>query len=121
MANVWVLDTETKGTGARVVPLAMTPQREAPAKEPFFAAPRPVPKPPPEPEPRQPRRFKVVDVVSRHVLAEDIDARALLELLRGIRSSVDVNISVWDRDREFWRLLTLDEQHTIWARRNDAG
>jgi hypothetical protein len=121
MAKVWVLDTETKGTGAKVVPLDKKRKEPAAKAEPFFVAPKPRPRPPEEPEPRQPRRFKVVDVVSRRVLAEGIDARALLDVLSGIRSSVDVNISVWDREREHWRLLTLDEQHTIWARRNGAG
>jgi hypothetical protein len=60
MAKVWVLDTETKGTGANVVPLEKVqrrpeaaPERPAPpAKRAHAAAPRrPRPrKPAPEPE-----------------------------------------------------------------------
>src|SRR4051812_34772291 len=56
MAKVWVLDTETKGTGANVVPLdkvvrppAERPPDERPARE------RP-PKPKPSGEQREPRR-----------------------------------------------------------------
>jgi hypothetical protein len=121
MAKTWVLDTETKGTGAKMVPLEKKLQRPAPAREPFWVAPVPAPQPEPEPEPRRPRRFRVVDLVSRRVLAEDVDARALLDTLAGVRSQVDVNISVWDPEHEHWRLLTLDEQRTVGARRPAAG
>ena len=58
MGKVWVLDTETKGTGANVVPLekvqrrpedAQTPPARPP-KRPAGAAPRRPSKPKPEPE-----------------------------------------------------------------------
>jgi hypothetical protein len=120
MGRIWVLDTETKGTGAEMVPLDMVQQRPAPKPEPAMvrrkrAAPKPQP-----PEPRAPRRFKVVDVATRAVLAEEVDARETLCVLGDVRSSVDVNVSVWEPKRNRWRLLTLDEQRRLWERRGGA-
>ena len=72
----------------------------------------------PEPDiPRAPRRFKLVDVSTRQVLADDADARATLELLGRQRSSVDVNVHVWEPGEERWRLLTLAERQLLWERR----
>jgi hypothetical protein len=51
MAKTWVLDTETKGTGANVVPLEKSVSKPAPKRRP---APRPA-SPGPKP-PRKPRR-----------------------------------------------------------------
>jgi hypothetical protein len=120
MGRIWVLDTETKGTGAEMVPLDKVQQRPAPKPEPVMvrrkrAAPKPQP-----PEPRAPRRFKVVDVATRAVLAEEADARETLRVLGDVRSSVDVNVSIWEPKRNRWRLLTLDEQRRLWERRGGA-
>jgi hypothetical protein len=56
MAKVWVLDTETKGTGANVVPLekvarppAERPARQRPAKRPAGGAPAREPRRPAKP------------------------------------------------------------------------
>ena len=105
--RTWILDTETKGTGAQMVPLDKIVKQPDP--KPLFVPRKRQPKPPPEPAPLPPRRFKVVDLTSRAVLAEDSDLRATLDLLAGIRSSVDVNVSVWEPSTEAWRLLTLRE------------
>ena len=115
MSRTWVLDTETKGTGAQMVPLDKVVAQPDP--KPLFVPRRSQPKPPPEPAPRRPRRFRVVDLSTRAVLAEDADARTTVELLGGIRSSVDVNVSVWEPSREAWRLLTLREKQLLWDRR----
>ena len=115
MGRTWILDTETKGTGAQMVPLDKVVKQ--PESKPLFVPRKRQPKPPPEPAPRPPRRFKVVDITSREVLAEDTDSRATLELLAGIRSSVDVNVSVWEPSTEAWRLLTLREKQLLWERR----
>jgi len=121
MARVWVLDTETKGTGAQMVPLdTVTKQPGQPSDKPLFVPRKRRPKPPPEPAPRPPRRFRVVDITSRKVLAEGADTRATLELLGGIRSSVDVNVSVWEPATGRWRLLTLRERGLLWERRRRA-
>ena len=119
--KVWVLETSTKGTGANMVPLervlrspASTPT-STPA--PVYVPPERRPQPAPAPEPRAPRRFKVVDVVSRQVLGEDLSTREAVEMLGGIRSSVDVNVYVWEPAHERWRLLTLAEQGAMWELR----
>jgi hypothetical protein len=115
--KVWVLDTETKGTGAQMVPLESI-QQQPRAKEHLLPLTTHRKKPEPEaPAPRQPRRFKVVDIASRRVLAEDVDLRHTLELLGTQRSSVDVNIHVWEPEYERWRLLTLGERGLLWERR----
>jgi len=115
MSRTWILDTETKGTGAQMVPLDKVVK--PPDPKPLFVPRKRQPKPPPEPAPRAPRRFKVVDLSSRAVLTEDSDLRATLDVLGGIRSSVDVNVSVWEPSTDAWRLLTLGEKQMLWERR----
>jgi hypothetical protein len=118
VAKTWVLDTGTKGTGASVVPLERVQQPPAPSGEKLYVPPKPRPKPPPEPRPRRPRRFKIVDVVTRETLAEDVDTRATLRLLRrDVRNSVDVQVYVRDPATEDWRLLSLGEQRALWDAR----
>ena len=53
--------------------------------------------------------------------AEDVDLRGAVALLRGVRSLVDVRVSVWEPERERWRLLTLGERRELWAARERAG
>ena len=112
MAKTWVLDTETKGTGAQMVPIEKVEQgRSEPARAvilPREKAPRPV-----EPRERKPPRFKVVDVMTRRVLAEDADTRAAVEALRGVRSAVDVSIYVWDEDAEAWKSLGMADRKRL--------
>jgi hypothetical protein len=119
MAKKWVLDTETKGTGAQMVPLEKVLENRA-----GKAARRPVPppsdRPAPPPEPAQPRRFKVVDAVTRKVLAEHADTRATVDLLGRIRSIVDVAIYVWNEPSEKWLLLTFAEAKMLWNLRGQA-
>ena len=122
MAKQWVLDTETKDTGAEMVPLEKVLERRrstrAEAQEqksrrrrrPRKRAPEPPPR-----EPRRPRSFKVVDVMTRQPLAEEIGIRDTLELLGETRSVVDVIVYVWDRERRDWRPLTMREQKLLWA------
>jgi hypothetical protein len=125
--TAWVLDTETKGTGAEMVPLERLEQRKrlqgvrkrlrviargesaAPAAPVVDAEP-----------PRVPRRFKVVSVLSRQLLADDVGLSEALEALRGVGSVVDANVYVWEPDEEGWRPLTLSERRTLWAFREAA-
>jgi hypothetical protein len=113
MAKRWVLDTETKGTGAQMLPLQKV-LRE-PAGKP---ARRPVPPRKPRREPAaespKPRRFKVVDVMTREVLAEGAGTRATVDLLEGIRSIVDVAIYVWSDSTERWQPLSFGESKMLW-------
>jgi hypothetical protein len=116
--RIWVLDTETKGTGAQMVPLEQVLKDPSTPGPPLFVPPKRRPDAEPEPEPKPPRRFRVIDVMTREVLAEDADGRALVDALAGVPSVVDVHISVWDPDDERWRLLTFAEQKAIWALRD---
>ena len=120
MGRVWVLDTETKGTGAEMVPLDKVLKKPAPSREALFVPPEPAPREPQPPEPRPALRFKVVDVMTRAVLAEGASAREALGVLDDVRSVVDVNVYVWQPKSEKWRLLTLDEKRTLWDRRKVA-
>jgi hypothetical protein len=116
MAKTWVLQTETKGTGATMVPLERAEKRSG-AREPVFvprrtedAAAAPTGQPV---APRVPRRFRIVDVMTRGVLLEDGVAAEAVEALRGVRSTVDVTVHVWDGTAERWRSLTLAEQRAL--------
>jgi hypothetical protein len=118
MGRVWVLDTETKGTGAEMVPLDTVLKKPAPSREALFVAPKRKPREPKPPEPRSPRSFRIVDVATRAVLADGVGAREALSTLNDVRSIVDVHVSVWEPKAERWRLLTLTEQRTMWDRRS---
>ena len=115
MAKVWVLDTETKGTGAQMVPLEKTLRQ--PASEPVRRRARPVPKAAQvekAPEPTPPRRFRVIDARSRETLADDANAPETLEVLRQVEQPVDVSVYVWEPKAETWRLLTGREKALLW-------
>jgi hypothetical protein len=117
VGKVWVLDTETKGTGANMVPLDRVLRKPGSDTEPGFTFPRLKPMVPNEPGQPEPRRFKVLDVQTREVLAEDVDARTTIGVLEPVRSIVDVNVWVWQPERERWRMLSLDEVRALWAYR----
>ena len=74
----------------------------------------------PQPEPRQPLRFRVVDAMTRELLADDADGRETLSLLGRLRSVVDVDIFVWEPRSERWRQLTLGERQAVWRLRDAA-
>jgi hypothetical protein len=114
MAREWVLDLDPSGTGAEMRPLDSVLRK--PEAKPELALVRRKPQPRPEraPEPRKPRRFKVVDVVTGKVKAEDASTRATVDLLAEVRAVGDVRIYVWSDDAERWRLLTLAEQRKLW-------
>ena len=114
--HVWVLDTHTKGTGANMVPLERVLKRGADSVPGFALAERRRPAPAP-PKPREPHRFKVVDLMTRQVLAQDVDARGALDALHAVRSIVDITVHVWDADRDRWRRLTFGELKTLWEQR----
>ena len=104
-----------------MVPLESTAKR---ASEPTsLHVPRtPRPRAPEAPPPRAPRRFRVVDLMTRETLVDDVAAAAAIDALKGVRSTVDVTISVWDEHRERWRPLTLAEQRAMFAfSRPEAG
>jgi hypothetical protein len=117
--TVWVLDTETKGTGAEMVPLErLEKERNRPqgARERIQVISRKSADA--ASEPKVARRFKVADIRSRQVLAEDVNLAEALETLRGVGTVVDVNVYVWDSDEAEWHPLTLSERKTLWNLRN---
>ncbi|MBV9334485.1 MAG: hypothetical protein JO243_01230 [Solirubrobacterales bacterium] len=120
MGKVWVLDTETKGTGANMVPLDRVLHKGAGAV-PGFALPELKPPAPKPSEPRTPRQFKVIDVLTREVLADGTDARATIDVLERVRSIVDVTIWVWELEGERWRMLALEEARALWDHRGRGG
>jgi hypothetical protein len=111
MGKTWVLRTETKGTGARMVPLERATKPSAPG--PLFVPRKPTPRGPEPPKPRAPRRFRVLDLTTRQTLVDDASAARTVEALRDVRSIVDVNVYVWHDERECWRLLTFPEQRIL--------
>jgi hypothetical protein len=100
-----------------MVPLDRVRTKPGPGPTPVRVLPQPKPRPAKPPEPRQPRRFKVVDVMTREVLAEDADTRTTVKLLEDVRSIVDVTIWVWQPEAERWRMLTLEETRSLWEYR----
>jgi hypothetical protein len=110
--KVWVLDTETKGTGAEMVPLEKV--LRLPSSEPLYVPPKRAPRAPKEPEPKRPRSFKIVDVTTGEVLGEHLDTRAAVAALEDLDSVVDVRIYAWDHGSQKWVLLTLGEQKALW-------
>jgi hypothetical protein len=121
VGKVWVLDTETKGTGAQMVPLEKTLRQ--PASEPVRRRARPVPKHAPperEAEPAAPRRFRVIDALSREVLAHDAGLSEAVEALGQLAQPVDASVYVWEPKAADWRLLTRRELSLLWERRQAA-
>lgn len=117
MGTTWILDTETKGTGAHMVPLERATRRPS-ADEPVFRR-RPGYQPPreplqTEPEPVRLHTFRIVDLMSRETLVDEATAREAVDVLAGVRSVVDVNVYTWDVGRRDWRLLTFSERRALW-------
>jgi hypothetical protein len=120
MARTWILDTETKGTGAHVVPLEKALKKPSPEHDLAVVALERPPRATEPIEPLAPLKFKIVDVRSSRVLADGINTRETVDLLADIGSVVDVRMYVWMRLAERWRLLTLAEQKALWGFRRPA-
>ena len=118
MSKQWVLDTETKGTGAQMVPLEKAHDGDG-AHAPIVVQ-EPQPKPRPAPEPRGPRLFKIVDVMTRQTLAEHVGTREAVRVLEGMRSVVDVNVYVWQREEE-WEQLSQGDRRRLWNLRGRSS
>jgi hypothetical protein len=121
MGKVWVLDTETKGTGAEIRPLETADEGVLKGGQSAIVVRERRPKPPKPAEPTGPRRFKVVDVMTKRVLAADAPLDATVELLEGVRSIVDVGISVWEPKAARWQELSLREKQMLWGFRGCHG
>jgi len=127
--TVWVLDTETKGTGAEMIPLEKAQRRkssQSPSerirviRRPSRSQDEPVVD---ELDSRssehvRPRRFKLVNVLKRQVVAEDVGAREVVEALEGVPSIADVHIYVRRDAEEPWRPLSFAERQAFWGYRS---
>jgi hypothetical protein len=119
MAKAWVLDTDTKGTGAEMVPLEKLERQRQRARDRerisvIRRTPVPPEKPAEDPERDDQRRFKLVNVLSREVLGDGVGPREAVDLLEGVRSVVDVRVYVWEPELEDWRALSLREKKLMW-------
>jgi hypothetical protein len=126
MGKVWVLDTETKGTGAQMVPLdkVLERKRSAPGGDGVSVIRRGRDSRSPETadageasEPRGPRLFKVVNSTTRQVLAEGVEMSDALEALGRLRSVVDATVYVRRGIAGKWIPLTIGEQKSLWELR----
>jgi hypothetical protein len=112
--TLWVLETQTKGTGANMVPLDKVLRKPGSDTVPGFAFRKPQPRESEPPQPREPYRFKVVDLMTREVLAEGVDARTAVDVLEDVHSIMDVIAYVWEPETERWRMLTFAETSALW-------
>src|SRR5919202_1857753 len=80
--RVWVLDTETKGTGAEMVPLDTVLKKPEPRRDPLFVPPKPKPPEPKPAEPRQPRRLRALAAVDARGAARALGPPRELSLRR---------------------------------------
>lgn len=120
MTKVWVLDTQTKGTGATMVPLDRVLRKPGSDAVPGFVFPELNPPAPAPAEAAKPLEFKIVDVMTREVLAEHANTRDTVRALTQVRSIVDVTIYLWEPKRERWRRLTFSEAAALWDYRGQA-
>ena len=122
MPRTWYLDTETKGTGAHVAPLDRARERRPEKDEldlvTFKVSPAHVGSSASADVAlcgHAPLAFKVLDVMTSRVLAEGVDARAVVDLFEGFSSLVDVRIYARPRGAQRWRLLGVDELRVLWS------
>jgi hypothetical protein len=113
MAKTWVLDTETKGTGAHIVPLKSR-ARDGREKELAIVQLERPPRPPQAPAEEPHTRFRVIDVMSASVLGEDLDAEDAVHELANMRSALDARVYVRSYSDARWRLLSLADTRALW-------
>jgi hypothetical protein len=126
MAKTWVLDTETKGTGAHIAPL----KRDGGAKSRTLNLVR---FHPPAAEhgsrsaaaeesvPARALRFKVVDILAARVVAEDVTLSAALRALGSSRKAIDARVYVRRTEGGRWELLSLADTRRLWSLRERAS
>ena len=114
MAKKWVLRTETKGTGAHMAPLEDVLEKPGSRKGiTSYARKRRKRQATETPEPKAPR-FKIVDVLTQQVLAEGASTTEAVDLLKGVRSIVDVRMYIWDDRAGKWRLISSALEKDLW-------
>ena len=114
MAKTWVLDTETKGTGAHIAPLSPRAKQGEREKQLALVQLERGPRPAPAPEEQKSTRFRVVDVMSGAIVGEELDARSAVAALEQMRSALDARVYVRASPGGRWRLLSLGDTRRMW-------
>jgi hypothetical protein len=113
MGTTWVLHTETKGTGAQMVPLKSIEKRSSTTAPVLVRRKSARPSKQHVSEPKAPRRFRIVDLMTRQTLVDDASTQEAVNALKDVRSAVDVNVYVWQEARERWRLLPFADKRAM--------
>ena len=126
MAKTWVLDTETKGTGAHIAPLkrgdrAKSQELNLVRFHPPAAAGGTASSDAKRSVSAQAMRFKVVDILAARVLVEDVTLRGALRALGSLRKAIDARVYVRRGDGERWHLLSLADTRRLWSLRERAS
>jgi hypothetical protein len=121
VAKTWVLDAETKGTGAHIAPLPDGARGATKQAELALVQLTRPPRPPRPSEPPAKTTFRVVDVLSGEVLGDDIDAREAVETLARMRSALDARVYLRHGPRARWRLLSLGDTRRLWTLARDGA
>jgi hypothetical protein len=101
-----------------MVPLDTVTERSSGA-EPVFVRrkPRPAVKPNAH-SPTAAHEFRIVDLVTRETLADRAGTREAVDVLKELRSPVDISVYVWREQPGRWRLLTFEEKRALWDLRD---
>ncbi len=97
-----------------MVPLESVTTRPPVEVKPVTVPRKPRPRTEEAPKPKPPRRFRVVDLISRQPLVDGASVRETLDALKGVRSIVDVSVYVWQEESDRWRMLTFAERRALW-------
>jgi len=122
MARTWVLDTETKGTGAHIAPLkrhdgSRSRKLNLIRFRPPAAARGSGSDAAEQSLPARALRFKVVDILAARVLVEDVTLSAALRSLGSLRKAIDARVYVRRVQGGRWELLSLADTRRLWSLR----
>ncbi len=59
--------------------------------------------------------------MTREALADGASTRETVDVLKEVRSIVDVNVYVWQEEHDRWWLLTFAQKHTLWRLSRSHG
>lgn len=105
-----------------MVPLESVTERSSGVDEPVFVPrDRPLRERTEDLTPRTPRSFKIVDLMTGEPLVEGVTTAEAADALSEVRSVVDINVYVWQEERDRWRRLTFGEKRAIWDLAHQQG
>lgn len=52
--------------------------------------------------------------MTREAIADGASGREAIDVLKDVRSIVDVTVFVWQEQQDRWRMLTFAEQRAMW-------